>query len=107
MRENCTSGSARGVPGNWHSYRRGPAGGRQTHKTGRHNHHPTWRNGRLPGEAGRGMLTRSCCASARRVYEDAQEGVTMDQGTYDRGMAMRRQVLGDAYVDAALANVDA
>jgi hypothetical protein len=23
MRENCTSGSARGVPGNRHSYRRG------------------------------------------------------------------------------------
>jgi 4-carboxymuconolactone decarboxylase len=30
----------------------------------------------------------------------------MDQDTYDRGMAMRRQVHGDAYVDAALANVD-
>jgi hypothetical protein len=30
----------------------------------------------------------------------------MDQDTYDRGMAMRRKVLGDANVDAALANVD-
>jgi 4-carboxymuconolactone decarboxylase len=30
----------------------------------------------------------------------------MDQDTYDRGMAMRRQVLGDAHVDAALASVD-
>jgi hypothetical protein len=30
----------------------------------------------------------------------------MDQDTYDRGMAMRRKVHGDAYVDAALANVD-
>ncbi len=30
----------------------------------------------------------------------------MDQETYDRGMAMRRKVHGDAYVDAALANVD-
>ena len=27
----------------------------------------------------------------------------MDQETYDRGMAMRRKVLGDAYVDRALA----
>jgi len=26
MRENCTSGTVRGVPGNRHSYRRGPAG---------------------------------------------------------------------------------
>ena len=30
----------------------------------------------------------------------------MDQDTYDRGMAMRRKVLGDAHVDAALANID-
>ena len=30
----------------------------------------------------------------------------MDHETYDRGMAMRRKVHGDAYVDAALANVD-
>jgi 4-carboxymuconolactone decarboxylase len=30
----------------------------------------------------------------------------VDQETYDRGLAMRREVLGDAYVDRALANVD-
>jgi 4-carboxymuconolactone decarboxylase len=30
----------------------------------------------------------------------------MDQETYERGMAMRRKVHGDAYVDAALAHVD-
>jgi 4-carboxymuconolactone decarboxylase len=30
----------------------------------------------------------------------------MDQETYDRGLTMRRKVLGDAYVDRALANVD-
>lgn len=30
----------------------------------------------------------------------------MDQDVYDRGMAKRRAVLGDAYVDKALANVD-
>jgi carboxymuconolactone decarboxylase family protein len=30
----------------------------------------------------------------------------MDQDMYDRGMTMRRQVLGDAHVDAARAHVD-
>jgi 4-carboxymuconolactone decarboxylase len=31
----------------------------------------------------------------------------MDQATYDKGMAIRRAVLGDAYVDRALARTDA
>jgi 4-carboxymuconolactone decarboxylase len=30
----------------------------------------------------------------------------MDKKLYDQGMAMRRQVLGDAYVDKATSNVD-
>ncbi len=30
----------------------------------------------------------------------------MDKELYDRGLAKRRQVLGDAYVDRALANID-
>jgi 4-carboxymuconolactone decarboxylase len=30
----------------------------------------------------------------------------MDQNTYDRGITMRRKVLGDAYVDRAMQNVD-
>jgi 4-carboxymuconolactone decarboxylase len=30
----------------------------------------------------------------------------MDKDRYDRGLAKRRKVLGDAYVDRALANVD-
>ena len=30
----------------------------------------------------------------------------MDKQRYDRGLAKRRQVLGDAYVESALANVD-
>ena len=30
----------------------------------------------------------------------------MDKETYDKGMAMRRKVLGDAYVDRALEGVD-
>jgi 4-carboxymuconolactone decarboxylase len=30
----------------------------------------------------------------------------MDKQLYERGLAKRRQVLGDAYVDSALANVD-
>ena len=30
----------------------------------------------------------------------------MDKKLYDRGLAKRRQVLGDAYVDRALANLD-
>jgi 4-carboxymuconolactone decarboxylase len=32
--------------------------------------------------------------------------MTMDQTRYDRGMAMRRKVLGDDYVDGTMANVD-
>ena len=30
----------------------------------------------------------------------------MDKALYDRGMAMRRKVLGDEYVDRAFANTD-
>ena len=30
----------------------------------------------------------------------------MDKAIYDRGMAMRRKVLGDDYVDKAVANID-
>jgi 4-carboxymuconolactone decarboxylase len=30
----------------------------------------------------------------------------MDKAIYDRGMAMRRKVLGDEYVDRAIANID-
>ena len=30
----------------------------------------------------------------------------MDKAIYDRGMAMRRKVLGDDYVDRAVANID-
>ena len=30
----------------------------------------------------------------------------MDMAIYDRGMAMRRKVLGDDYVDKAIANID-
>jgi 4-carboxymuconolactone decarboxylase len=30
----------------------------------------------------------------------------MDKAVYDRGMAMRRKVLGDEYVDRAMSNVD-
>ena len=30
----------------------------------------------------------------------------MDKAIYDRGMAMRRKVLGDEYVDRAVANTD-
>ena len=30
----------------------------------------------------------------------------MDKALYERGMAMRRKVLGDAYVDRAVANTD-
>lgn len=32
--------------------------------------------------------------------------MTMDQNRYERGMAMRRKVLGDAYVDGTMANID-
>jgi hypothetical protein len=33
-------------------------------------------------------------------------GTTMDKALYDRGMTMRRRVLGDEYVDRAVANTD-
>src|SRR5215510_13050272 len=33
-------------------------------------------------------------------------GDSMDKALYDRGMAMRRKVLGDEYVDRAVANTD-
>jgi 4-carboxymuconolactone decarboxylase len=32
--------------------------------------------------------------------------MTMDQTRYERGMAMRRKVLGDDYVDRTMANID-
>jgi 4-carboxymuconolactone decarboxylase len=32
--------------------------------------------------------------------------LTMDKAIYDRGMAMRRKVLGDDYVDRSIANID-
>jgi 4-carboxymuconolactone decarboxylase len=32
--------------------------------------------------------------------------ITMDKAIYDRGMAMRRKVLGDEYVDRAVSNTD-
>ena len=40
------------------------------------------------------------------MHAEAHKGVPMDQETYERGMTMRRQVLGDAHVDAASAHVD-
>src|ERR1041385_8006937 len=36
----------------------------------------------------------------------ATREVTMDKALYDKGMAMRRKVLGDEYVDRAVANTD-
>ena len=36
----------------------------------------------------------------------ASRRMTMDKDTYDRGLAMRRKVLGDEYVDRALASAD-
>jgi 4-carboxymuconolactone decarboxylase len=35
-----------------------------------------------------------------------QEEIAMDKAMYDKGLAVRRKVLGDEYVDAALKNVD-
>ena len=32
--------------------------------------------------------------------------MTMDQDVYNRGLGMRRKVLGEEYVDRALKNVD-
>src|SRR5215471_5091252 len=36
----------------------------------------------------------------------SKEETTMDKALYDRGMTMRRRVLGDEYVDRAVANTD-
>jgi 4-carboxymuconolactone decarboxylase len=35
-----------------------------------------------------------------------REAYTMDKALYDKGLAMRRKVLGDEYVDRAVANTD-
>ena len=43
MRENCTSGSARGASGNRRPYRGGPCGRKANPKTGRHHSHLRWR----------------------------------------------------------------
>jgi 4-carboxymuconolactone decarboxylase len=45
---------------------------------------------------------RSAAAVAARIGRKN----TMDKALYDRGMAMRRKVLGDQYVDRAVANTD-
>jgi 4-carboxymuconolactone decarboxylase len=37
---------------------------------------------------------------------DQEEDQGMDQARYDKGMQMRRKVLGDEYVDRAVANTD-
>src|SRR5215471_19282672 len=36
----------------------------------------------------------------------SSEEIPMDKAMYDKGLGVRRKVLGDAYVDAALKNVD-
>jgi 4-carboxymuconolactone decarboxylase len=48
------------------------------------------------------------CQHAPTKYNSPQkrEVWTMDKALYDRGMAMRRKVLGDEYVDRAVANTD-
>src|SRR5262245_36851459 len=42
----------------------------------------------------------------REITDAIWGGSIMDKALYDRGMAMRRKVLGDEYVDRAVANTD-
>src|SRR5229473_3193013 len=44
--------------------------------------------------------------SVAEQHANARGSVVMDKQLYDRGLPKRRQVLGDAYVDRALANLD-
>jgi 4-carboxymuconolactone decarboxylase len=57
----------------------------------------------------RGEWTRSVCFCQHELIKteftvEAEE--TMDKALYDKGIAMRRKVLGDEYVDRAIANTD-
>src|SRR6478609_5110214 len=53
--------------------------------------------------------TKSLKFCQHGLWRDNQHhsgGSTMDKALYDRGMTMRRKVLGDDYVDRAVANTD-
>jgi 4-carboxymuconolactone decarboxylase len=54
----------------------------------------------------RGEWTRSANACQHAPSYEFKGGFAMDKAIYDRGMAMRRKVLGDDYVDRAIANID-
>jgi 4-carboxymuconolactone decarboxylase len=45
-------------------------------------------------------------AETAGMGRETNGGKIMDKAMYDRGMAMRRKVLGDEYVDRAVANTD-
>src|SRR6202041_1991733 len=44
--------------------------------------------------------------SIMRMTSSSEQGLSMDRNLFERGLAKRRQVLGDAYVDRALENLD-
>ncbi len=46
------------------------------------------------------------CLSTCAGKVEFRGGFPMDKAIYDRGMAMRRKVLGDDYVDRSIANID-
>jgi 4-carboxymuconolactone decarboxylase len=46
------------------------------------------------------------CLSTCAGKGELKGGFAMDKAIYDRGMAMRRKVLGDDYVDRSIANID-
>src|SRR5260370_38210803 len=54
----------------------------------------------------RGEGVRISRRRSQRLGRLLERGNTMDQKRYDIGLAKRKQVLGDAYVDPALQNVD-
>jgi 4-carboxymuconolactone decarboxylase len=46
------------------------------------------------------------CRNRRKDRRDQKEMTSMDKALYDKGMQMRRKVLGDEYVDRSVANTD-
>jgi 4-carboxymuconolactone decarboxylase len=46
------------------------------------------------------------CLSTCAGKGEFRGGFPMDKAIYDRGMAMRRKVLGEDYVDRSIANID-
>src|SRR5882757_9090408 len=60
----------------------------------------------LPGGEWTGSAISCQHERNRRDNPSRGRSKTMDKALYDKGLAMRRKVLGDEYVDRAIANTD-